>query len=63
MKWNIISIYVVKLKSVLHSQFFINLDKIWYVQVYTQGTSAHQILHAFLRCRYFKNFLVSGVRF
>ena len=44
MKWNIIAIYVVKLKSVLHSQFLINLDKIWYVQVYPQGTSAHQIL-------------------
>ena len=44
MKWNIIAIYVVKLKSVLHSRFLINLDKIWYVQVYPQGTSAHQIL-------------------
>ena len=33
MKWNIIAIYVVKLKSVLHSQFLINLDEIWYVQV------------------------------
>ena len=44
MKWNIVAIYIVKLKSVLHSQFLINLDKIWYVQVYPQGTSAHQIL-------------------
>ena len=39
MKWNIIAIYVVKLKSVLHSQFLINLDKIWYVKLSTQGTS------------------------
>ena len=30
--------------NVKKCQFFINLDKIWYVQVYTQGTSAHQIL-------------------
>ena len=44
MKWNIIAIYVVKLQAVLHSQFLINLDKIWYVQVSTQGTSAHRIL-------------------
>ena len=44
MKWNIIAIYVVKLEAVLHSQFLINLDKIWYVQVSTQGTSAHRIL-------------------
>ena len=29
MIWNIIAIYIVKLKSVLHSQFLINLDKIW----------------------------------
>ena len=44
MKLNIIAIYVVKLKAVLRSQFLTNLDKIWYVQVYPQGTSAHQIL-------------------
>ena len=43
MKLNIIAIYVVKLKAVLRSQFLTNLDKIWYVQVSTQGTSAHRI--------------------
>ena len=43
MKLNIIAIYVVKLKAVLRSQFLTNLDKIWYVQVSTQGTSTHRI--------------------
>ena len=38
-----LSIYVVKLKAVLRSQFLTNLDKIWYVQVSTQGTSTHRI--------------------
>ena len=40
MKWNIIAVYVVKLKAVLRSSFLINLYKIWYVEVlFTQGTS------------------------
>ena len=44
MKWNIISIYVAKLKAVLRIQFLTNTDKIRYVQRSTQGTSAHRIL-------------------
>ena len=43
MKLNIIAIYVVKLKAVLCSQFLTNLDKIWYVQVSTQGTFTYRI--------------------
>ena len=39
MKWNVKTIYVVKLKVVI-----INLGEIWYVQAPTYGTSAHQIL-------------------